>query len=173
MRYRAWRASPPVVHDLAAGSCRAVYPSHKLKKQMNGADGPVFGITKEVQIGNPDPDKISTSYVERFNLSVRSHLRRCGRRTGAHSKKWRNHAAAIALMIAFYNWCRVHESLRVTPAMELGLTDHVWSIAELMEEAQAAPPITPLPPSIEPTPRKDGKPFRLHVYRGGRGRKIR
>ncbi len=77
---------------------------------MNGADGPVFGITKEVQIGNPDIDKVSTSYVERVNLTIRSHLRRCGRRTGAHSKKWRNHAAAIALLIAFYNWCRVHET---------------------------------------------------------------
>ncbi len=144
-----------------------------LKKQMTGTDGPVFGITKEVQIGNPDMDKVSTSYVERFNLTVRSHLRRCGRRTSAHSKKWRNHAAAIAMLIVFYNWCRVHESLRVTPAMELGLTNHVWSIQELIEEAKAAPPIDPLPPSIEPTPRKDGKPFRLHVYRGGKGRQIR
>ena len=69
------------------------------------------------------------------------------------------------MLIAFYNWCRVHETLRVTPAMELGLTNHVWSIQELIEESKAAPPIEPLPPSIEPTPRKDGKPFRLHVVR--------
>ena len=142
-----------------------------LKKQMNGADGPVFGITKAVQIGNPDLEKVSTSYVERANLTVRMHLRRCARRTNAYSKKHGHHVAAIALHLAFYNFCRVHESLRVTPAVELGLTDHVWSIRELIEEAKAAPPIDPVPPPIEPTLRKDGKPV-LHMVRGGRPNKI-
>ena len=132
-----------------------------LKKQMNGADGPVFGITKEVQIGDPDLEKVSTSYIERANLTVRMHLRRCARRTNAYSKKHGHHVAAIALHLAYYNWVRVHESLRVTPAMELGLTDHVWSIAELMEEAKAAPPITPVPPPIQ-------QPVRLRVLKGGR-----
>jgi transposase-like protein/IS1 family transposase len=82
--------------------------------------------------GMPDPDHISTSYVERWNLGLRMHLRRFTRLTNAHSKKLENHKAAIALYMAWYNFCRVHSSLRVTPAMEAGLTDHVWTLVELL-----------------------------------------
>jgi IS1 family transposase len=85
--------------------------------------------------GMPDPDHISTSYVERWNLGLRMHLRRFTRLTNAHGKKIENHKAAIALYMAWYNFCRVHSSLRVTPAMEAGLTDHVWSVAELLTAA--------------------------------------
>ena len=140
-----------------------------LKKQISDVNGGTcFGITKEVHRGQPDLDQVSTSFVERANLTVRMHLRRCSRRTNAHSKKFGLHRAAIALHIAFYNWCRVHETLRVTPAIELGLTDHVWSIAELMREALATsldvPPLTqPLP-----VPRPDRRPFKLRVIRGGK-----
>jgi IS1 family transposase len=82
--------------------------------------------------GMPDPRHISTSFVERWNLGLRMHLRRFTRLTNAHSKKLENHKAAIALYMAWYNFCRVHSSLRVTPAMEAGLTDHVWSLGELL-----------------------------------------
>jgi hypothetical protein len=75
---------------------------------------------------------ISTSYVERQNLTIRMAIRRFTRLTNAFSKKLDNHKAACALHFAYYNFCRIHKSLRVTPAMEAGITDHVWTIAELL-----------------------------------------
>jgi len=83
-------------------------------------------------IGNPDYEHVSTSYVERQNLSMRMHMRRFTRLTNAFSKKIENHAAAISLYFAYYNFCRVHQTLRITPAMEAKLTDHVWSVEELV-----------------------------------------
>jgi IS1 family transposase len=84
-------------------------------------------------MGQPDPDRICTSIIERQNLSVRMGTRRFTRLTNGFSKKWENHWAAVALWFAFYNFCRVHKSLRVTPAMEAKITDHVWSVRELLE----------------------------------------
>ena len=81
------------------------------------------------------PKHISTSYIERQNLTLRMQQRRFTRLTNAFSKKLENHKAAVALYVAHYNLCRVHEALRVTPAMQLGVTDHVWSIWELVEAA--------------------------------------
>ena len=83
-------------------------------------------------VGRPDPERISTSIVERQNLSVRMGTRRFTRLTNAFSKKWENHWAAVALWFAFYNFCRVHKSLRVTRAMQAKITDHVWSVRELL-----------------------------------------
>jgi len=83
-------------------------------------------------IGTPDPEHISTSFVERSNLSLRMHLRRYTRLTNAFSKKLENLKAAVALYMAWYNFCRVHGTLKVTPAMEAGLTDHVWNLTELL-----------------------------------------
>jgi IS1 family transposase len=80
---------------------------------------------------NPDPKHISTSFVERQNLSMRMSIRRFTRLTNAFSKKIENHAAAVALWFMYYNFCRVHSSLRVTPAMEAGISRHIWSIEEL------------------------------------------
>jgi transposase-like protein/IS1 family transposase len=82
--------------------------------------------------GNPDPDRICTSHVERHNLSMRMQMRRLTRLTNGFSKKWENLRAALALYFAFYNFCRVHKTLRVTPAMQAGITDHVWNIGELL-----------------------------------------
>ena len=84
-------------------------------------------------IGNPDPKRICTSIVERQNLTVRMHMRRLTRLTNAFSKKWDNLWAAYCLHFAWYNFVRVHRSLRVTPAMEAGIADHVWAIGELLE----------------------------------------
>lgn len=85
-------------------------------------------------LGNPDPDRICTSIVERQNLTIRMQVRRLTRLTNAFSKKFENHWAALCLHFAYYNFCRVHKSLRVTPAMEAGLAEHVWSINELLSK---------------------------------------
>jgi len=90
-----------------------------------------IGSDMKVISGNPDPKHVSTSYVERQNLTMRMHMRRYTRLTNAFSKKIENHAHSVALHYMFYNFCRVHMTLRVTPAMEAGLTDHVWSLEEL------------------------------------------
>lgn len=95
--------------------------------------GHVVAVTKHRVVGNPR--KISTSYIERQNLTLRMQQRRFTRLTNAFSKKLENHCAAVALYVAHYNFCRVHETLRVTPAMQLGITDHVWSIRELVDAA--------------------------------------
>jgi IS1 family transposase len=82
--------------------------------------------------GNPDPDRICTSIIERSNLSLRMGCRRFTRLTNAFSKKWENHWAAVTLWYTYYNFCRVHNSLRVTPAMEAGIANHVWAIGDLI-----------------------------------------
>lgn len=88
---------------------------------------------KKVEVnGSPDPDHISTSYVERHNLSMRMSMRRFTRLTNGFSRKVENHAAAVALYFMWYNFGRVHQTLRVTPAMEAGVSDHVWSVEEIV-----------------------------------------
>jgi len=82
--------------------------------------------------GRPDPMHISTSFVERQNLTMRMNMRRFTRLTNAFSKKAENHLWAIALHYMYYNFCRIHQTLRVTPAMEAGISDHVWSIKEIV-----------------------------------------
>jgi hypothetical protein len=92
----------------------------------------VTGITRQVHCGSPAEEPISTSFVERSNLTIRMSMRRFIRLTNAFSKKLANLEANIALHFMHYNFCRVHQTLRVTPAMEAGLTDHVWEIEELV-----------------------------------------
>lgn len=89
-------------------------------------------VISKVRSGNPDPRHISTSFVERQNLTMRMQIARFTRLTLAFSRKLENLKAAVTLYFAHYNFCRVHRSLRVTPAMEAGLTDHVWSLSELL-----------------------------------------
>lgn len=91
-----------------------------------------IGCDMKVVSGNPDPKHISTSYVERQNLTMRMSMRRFTRLTNAFSKKLENHAYAVALHFMHYNFCRVHQTLRVTPAMEAKLSDHVWELSELI-----------------------------------------
>jgi transposase-like protein/IS1 family transposase len=87
-------------------------------------------------IGQPDPNKICTSHVERQNLTMRMQIRRFTRLTNAFSKKWENHYAALSLYFAYYNFVRIHSAIRVTPAMEAGLTDHVWTLKELLSKIE-------------------------------------
>ena len=91
-----------------------------------------LGCEKKPKIGNPDPKHISTSFVERQNLTMRMQMRRFTRLTNAFSKKLENHVASIAIHYMHYNFCRIHQSLRITPAMAAGLTDHVWEIGEVI-----------------------------------------
>src|SRR6188474_1679852 len=97
-----------------------------------------MGAKKAMQTGRPDWKHISTSFVERQNLTMRMGMRRFTRLTNAFSKKIENHEHAIALHFMHYNFCRVHQTLRVTPAMEAGLSTRVWSIAELVGLLDAA-----------------------------------
>lgn len=97
--------------------------------------GVIVGIEKSVISGKPIRERISTSLVERSNLTLRMQSRRFTRLTNGFSKKLENHQAAVSLFISHYNLCRVHETIRVTPAMALGVTDHIWTIGELIDAA--------------------------------------
>ena len=91
-------------------------------------------------LGNPDDDRVCTSHVERQNLTMRMSIRRFTRLTNAFSKKIENHALSVALHYMHYNFVRIHKTLRVTPAMAAGISDHVWTIDEivgLVEQAEA------------------------------------
>jgi IS1 family transposase len=89
------------------------------------------GCKPTVIVGYPDPEHISTSYIERANLTMRMGMRRFTRLTNGFSKKIENHSAAVAIHIMHYNYARIHKSLRITPAMAAGVSDHVWSLEEI------------------------------------------
>src|ERR1700679_3434740 len=94
--------------------------------------GECIGAEQRRVEGRPDRAHVSTSYVERMNLNLRMGLRRFTRLTNAFSKKFENPCHAVAIYFAYYNFCRVHQTLRVAPAMEAGLTDHIWTLEELV-----------------------------------------
>jgi IS1 family transposase len=125
----------------------------------------VVAVAREAVMGVPA--EISTSYVERSNLSIRMASRRFTRLTNGFSKKIENHAAAVSLYVAHYNLCRVHESLtpdarhQTTPAMAIGITDHAWSIGELLNAALAVAP-------REPTETAPDRRRRFQVIEGGK-----
>jgi IS1 family transposase len=96
-----------------------------------------IGIEKDPIIGNPDIKHISTSYVERANLTMRMNMRRFTRLTNAFSKKIENHACAIALHAMLYNFVRVHSTLKMTPAMAAGVTERLWEMTDLVEMIEA------------------------------------
>lgn len=100
------------------------------------------GIKKIRREGNPDIAHVSTSYVERQNLTMRMSMRRFTRLTNAFSKKLDNHIHALALYFAFYNFCRIHKTLRISPAMAAGITDRLWSFEDIVAKIDdmAAPP---------------------------------
>ena len=94
--------------------------------------GDVINAVPTPVSGNPDKSRICTSHVERQNGTLRQWCKRLTRLTYAFSKKWENLQAALALHFAYYNFCRIHGSLRITPAMEAGITEHVWDLSELI-----------------------------------------
>lgn len=113
------------------------------EKRYSPAD--CTGIKKVRREGNPDIAHVSTSHVERMNLSIRMQNRRFTRLTNGFSKKLDNHIHALALYFAFYNFCRIHKSLKVTPAMAAGISDRLWSLDDIVEKIDAMAP--------EPKPR--------------------
>ena len=108
-----------------------VYASPREGEQRYSPAEVVDAVPEKV-MGNPDSDRICTSYIERQNLSIRMGMRRMTRLTNAFSKKWANLQAAYSLWFAYYNFCRTHKTLRVSPAMEAGIADHVWAVSELL-----------------------------------------
>lgn len=121
---------------------------------------PAQVVAVEYDVVSGVPSHISTSYVERSNLSIRMGSKRFARLSNGFSKRLENHCAAVSLYVAHYNLCRVHESLRSTPAMALGVADRVWTIADLLDVALATQPITPV--TTAPDRRK-----RFRVIEGG------
>ena len=99
-----------------------------------------IGAKKVRREGNPDEKHVSTSYVERQNLTMRMSMRRFTRLTNGFSKKLENHVHALALYFAFYNFCRIHKTLRMSPAMAAGVTDRLWSLEDLVAKLDAMMP---------------------------------
>ena len=119
-----------------------IYGTPPTEEQRRYSPAQCTGTKTNFVVGDPDPGHISTSYVERQNLTMRMHMRRFTRLTNGFSKKIQNHAAAIALHYMNYNFCKVHKTLRVTPAMEAGLTDHVWDVEDIVALLEAVEPRT-------------------------------
>jgi IS1 family transposase len=103
------------------------------KPDTRYSPGECIGCQRVGITGNPNPRHISTSHVERQNLTMRMNMRRFTRLTNAFSKKLENHVAMVAIHFLHYNFARIHKSLRVTPAMAAGLADHVWSLEEIVQ----------------------------------------
>lgn len=117
--------------DVDYAMLEKIYTSPPQEGSTRYSPGECCGTRTHRITGNPDAEHISTSYAERQNLSMRMSIRRFTRLTNAFSKKIENHVYAIAIYFMHYNFCRVHQTLRVTPAMQAGVSDHVWSLDEL------------------------------------------
>jgi IS1 family transposase len=128
---------------IAHGVINKTYAVTDLRKDAAHRYSPAAVVAVEREVISGVPAEISTSYVERSNLSIRMGCRRLTRLTNGFSKQLDHHCAAISLYIAHYNLCRVHESLRSTPAMALGIADRVWTIGDLVDAALATQPIKP------------------------------
>jgi IS1 family transposase len=142
-------------HKAHTGAVRRTFQGDVDYAQLVKIDGPgpgsnagkhspaaCLGAKPKRVTGNPDMKHVSTSYVERQNLTMRMHMRRFTRLTNGLSKKVENHANAIALHFAYHNFVRIHQTLRVAPAMAAGVTDRLWEMADLVaivEAADAAP----------------------------------
>jgi hypothetical protein len=142
----AWRSAMHLATALLHGVIVKTYSVTHLVKEAQGRYSSAAVVAVERQVVSGDPDQyVSTSYVERQNLSLRMGSRRFTRLTNGFSKKLDNHVAAVALYVAHYNLCRVHEPLKTTPAKALGVADRAWTIGALIDAALATQPITPVP----------------------------
>jgi transposase-like protein/IS1 family transposase len=102
------------------------------EEQRRYSPAEVVAVEEVPIMGKPDPNRICTSHIERQNLTIRMQMRRMTRLTNAFSKKWDNLWSAYCLHFAYYNFCRTHKTLRITPAMEAGIADHIWDLKELL-----------------------------------------
>jgi IS1 family transposase len=109
-----------------------IYGTASVEDQRRYSPAECIGCIPTSITGDPDPKHISTSYTERQNLTMRMHMRRFTRLTNAFSKKIENHMHMVALYTVFYNWTKIHKTLRVTPAMQAGLTDRVLDMTEIV-----------------------------------------
>ena len=132
--------------------------------QHRYSPGRIRAISKEAMIGRPNRDLCGTSHAERLNLSLRTEMARFARLSLAHSKKLRNHRAAVSLFVSHSNWCRVHSSIGATPAMAMELADHPWSVAELTEEVLGAEDTPERPETSSPS---RGQRTGLRPIKGG------
>jgi hypothetical protein len=121
-------AAPPVSSVLYG-------PSGEGEKRYSPAE--CIGAVKHRIEGNPDPKHVSTSFAERSNLNVRMHTRRFTRLTNAFSKKAQNHMHSVALFAMYYNFVRIHKTLRTTPAMAAGVTSRLWEIGDIVDVLEA------------------------------------
>jgi len=120
------------MNNIDYAQLQKIYRSAPEGSQVRYSPAICMGARKAIICGNPDPEHISTSYIERQNLTMRMSMRRFTRLTNGFTKKLENLEAAVALHYMHYNFCRIHQSLRVTPAMEAGISDHVWSLEEVI-----------------------------------------
>lgn len=119
--------------DVDFATLHKIYGAPSDEETRRYSPAKCIGCDMKTVIGKPDPDHVSTSYVERQNLTMRMSMRRFTRLTNAFSKKIENHAAAVALHFIHYNFARIHKTLRITPAMAAGLSNHVWSYEEIAQ----------------------------------------
>lgn len=150
-----WRSYPDAVADAFldeidyAQLVKIYGESPEAKQERRYSPAVCLGAERHPVTGSPDKAHISTSYVERQNLTMRMSMRRFTRLTNAFSKKAANHMHAVSLHFMFYNFCRIHKTLRITPAMAAGVTDHVWDVAEIVDLVDAAENAPDEPPPSE------------------------
>ena len=118
--------------DVDYAQLQKIYGAPTDAEQRRYSPAKCIGADMKVVSGNPDPQHVSTSYVERHNLTMRMSMRRFTRLTNGFSKKIENHIHMVAIHAVYYNFARIHKTLRITPAMAAGLSDHVWSLEELV-----------------------------------------
>ena len=118
------------------GQVVKTYGTTEMLDQRRYSPAKLLSVKKAVVTGLPDESLISTSYIERQDLTMPMHMRRLTRLTNGFSKKIENFRAAVSLHFGYYNFCRVHKSLRMTPAMAGGVADHIWTVPELVEAAK-------------------------------------
>ena len=119
-------------NDIDCAQLVKLYGAPSIATEMRYSPAVCMGTRTSLMTGEPDPEHVSTSFVERANLTMRMGMRRFTRLTNAFSKKVENHEHAVALHFMHYNFCRIHQSLRVTPAMQAGITNHVWELHEIV-----------------------------------------
>jgi IS1 family transposase len=118
--------------DVDYAQLQKIYGAPSDEENRRYSPATCIGCEMKTVSGDPDPKHVSTSYVERHNLSMRMGMRRFTRLTNAFSKKIQNHAAMVAIYAVHYNFARIHKTLRITPAMACGLSDHVWTLEEIV-----------------------------------------
>src|SRR5438876_8283838 len=125
--------------DIDYAMLQKIYGAPSDEEARRYSPAKCIGCDMKVVSGDPDPKYVSTSFVERQNLTMRMHMRRFTRLTNGYSKKVEMHAHSVALHFAYYNFCKIHQTLRVTPAMEAGLSDHPWEVSELIALLEPLP----------------------------------